>query len=607
MVKSASLVVAVGGLLVCGVVAWSAEPPESFTVGERTFSQSNDGVPRMTVWMPLAIIVVPPFEKVIPKARMRDEDLVPLAILPETIYASFSQSTGQSGSTTTGMYARLSAAFGAKGGVPGIAEASFKAGIEAAMEASCGTSWEVSLSSTGTLGGVNWLVNEDAMVFAIRSQYTAYQYSAEGVRGKAEIYMPSDETHGVRLFDIKGWNAYAQEKNDAGQYMRDLPTFHCERPLSGNVDQYPTGNRHGYPVSAGDRFRSRPIFRMVGNDSYIDHHGGGLAGGMTVSAAQMAGVGGSVGVTMQFEAEGQGVTASVEGAVGATYTHEFSTSRSVNVEFCAGSIHEKLDGSTVPGIDYHYVARPRLYALSVTHAPDADFSRMLARRLSFKLQGAAVKGVTRAVHVAGSETNLVRADSKGQLVFAPTGQALAVVLAANGIQAVWDSEVPVFDFVVPEKGVSYSKHGVPIMPLAQLFIANGVLVPTPAEPAHGLWADLGRLKLDIPDLSQMVYVGPGSKARLVSLHRQLASINHLVYCGPKPGDVRKLPSTRLQTRDFTPQAGDYVAIQRPEGHLVMVNPALLNPEKPTARPRPGPWLSLPLMPAQLTRGRRALR
>ncbi|MEN6547909.1 MAG: hypothetical protein ABFE07_17875, partial [Armatimonadia bacterium] len=496
-------------ILIAGEVL-AAEPPGNFTAGGKTYSKSGSGVSLTTTWIPVGLIVAPPFEKVIPRARMRDEDLVPLSILPEEVFTSFTQGAGQAGSSSTGMYARVSAAFGAKGSVPGVWEAGFKAGIEASLESSCGTSWEVNISSTGSNGGSNYTLTDDVLVFAVRSNYIAYTYQAPGVAGVVEIYIPVDGSHTARLFDLEGWNAYAQAKDDAGEYMRDLPTFHCERPLTGNVDQYPTMAKGYYPVNAGDRFRGSPVFHMVGNQFYIDHHGSGLSGDMTITSEAFTSGSKSVGATLQFEGQYGPATASVEGALGATFTHEFSTSRSISMGFQTCSVHEKLDGTTYKNMDYHLVMQPRLYGLSITHAPDADFSRMLARRLSFQLQGAAVKGATRVVHVTGTETNLVRAGSGGQLLFAPTGQPLAQILSANGVTAVWDSNILVFDFVVPEKGVSYGR-GVPIMPLVETFVANGVVVPAPTQPSHDLWASLKGLTL--PNPTTLVYVGPGTGAQ----------------------------------------------------------------------------------------------
>ncbi|MEN6302696.1 MAG: hypothetical protein ABFD96_08240, partial [Armatimonadia bacterium] len=98
-------------VLVAGEVL-AAEPPDSFTAGGKTYSKSGSGVTRVTTWMPVALVAAPPFEKVIPRARVRDEDLVPLSILPEEVYASFTQGSGEASSSSTGMYARISAAFG---------------------------------------------------------------------------------------------------------------------------------------------------------------------------------------------------------------------------------------------------------------------------------------------------------------------------------------------------------------------------------------------------------------------------------------------------------------------------------------------------------------
>ncbi|MEN6301303.1 MAG: hypothetical protein ABFD96_01185, partial [Armatimonadia bacterium] len=461
-----------------------------------------------------------------------------------------------------------------------------------ALEVSCGTSWEVSIASTGANSGINWTLTDDALVFAVRSTYMAYTYGAEGVGGKVEIYMPQQGGNAARLFDLDGWNAYAQAKNDAGEYVRDLPTFYCERPLTGNVDQYPTINMGYYPFNAGDRFHGTPAFRMVGSDFYIDHHGSGLSGEMSISSGTFAGVSGSVGATFQFEAEGSGMAASVEGALGATFTHEFSTSRSISMGFQTSSVHEKLDGSTYKNMDYHFMLRPRLYGLTVTHAPDSDFSRMLARRLSFRLQGAAVKGATRALHVTGNETNLVRSGSGGQLVFAPTGQPLNVILGANAIQAVWDSNVLVFDFVVPEKGVSYGR-GVPIMPLVETFVANGVVVPTPTQPSHDLWASLKGLTL--PNPTTLVYVGPGTGPQAEAWKEQLGKLNTLVYCGPKPGEI----TASMGPVACEPRPNDFVVIRPPEVERLTVNPSLFKPSSPRAKPRNGPWLGLPLMPAEV--------
>lgn len=588
-------------ILVCSLVvgllggqALAAEPPGSFNAGGKTYTKGGAGVTLTTTWMPVALIVAPPFEKVIPRARVRDEDLVPLSVVPEPVYTSFTQGSGQAGSSSSGMYARISAAFGAKGGVPGVWEASFKAGIEAAMEASCGTSWEVNVSSTGAISGFNYTLTDDVLVFAIRSSYTAYNYTAPGVPGTVLIYVPQEGGNTARLFDLDGWNAYAQAKDDAGEYMRDLPTFYCERPLTGNVDQYPTLAKGYYPVNAGDRFHGTPMFRMVGNQFYIDHHGSGLSGDMTITSGTFTGGSASVGATLQFEGQYGPGTASVEGALGATFTHEFSESRSISMGFQTSSVHEKLDGSTHKNVDYHLTVQPRLYGLSITHAADADFSRMLARRLAFRLQGAAVKGATRAVHVSGNESNLVRTGSGGQPVFAPTGQPLAAILSANGIASVWDSNILVFDFVVPEKGVSYGR-GVPIMPLVQTFVANGVVVPTPTQPSHDLWASLQGLTL--PNPTTLVYVGPGTGAQAEEWKKQLGTINDLVYCGPKPGEI----TASMGTVRCDPQPNEFVVVRPPRAQMLTVNPQLFNPSNPRAKPRNGPWLGLPLMSADLER------
>ncbi len=592
-------VIVIGMLLVLLIVSsvLAAEPPGSFTAAGNTYTKAGSSTTRVTTWMPVALIAAPPFERVIPRARVRDEDLVPLSIIPEDVYASFTQGSGEAGSSSTGMYARVSAAFGIKGGVPSVSEASFKAGLEAALEASCGTSWEVAISSTGTNGGINWLLTDDVLVFAVRSSYTAYTYSAPGVPGKVELYMPQDGSHTARLFDLAGWNAYATAKNDAGEYLRDLPTFYSERPLTGNVDQYPSLTKGYYPVNAGDRFRGTPTFRMVGSKFYIDHHGSGLSGGMTISSGTFASSSASIGATLQFEGQSGVATASVEAALGATFTHEFSTSRSINMNFKTSSVHEKLDGSTSKNMDYHFTLQPRLYSLAINRSADADFSRMLARRLSFRLQGAAIKGATRATHITGNETNLVKAGANGQLLFAPTGQPLATILSANGVQNVWDSNVLVFDFVVPEKGVSYGR-GVPIMPLVQTLVANGVLVPTPTQPNHDLWASLQGLTL--PNPTSLVYVGPGSgsNAQIEAWKQQLAKLNTLVYCGPKPGNLTG--GNREPLTAFNPSLNDWVLMQPPKTSMVMVNPQLFNPKSRPTKASNGPWLGLPLIAADVT-------
>ncbi len=482
-------------------LASNPDPPvASFQADGRTFRPTGVSTRHFSVWTPLALCEVPPFERVIPRPRgahivqgptlvvapgggrvvqmqtyrLAYEKLVPLSIWPEQVSTVFSQGSTASASQGSGVY--LSSAwavgFGAGFESAGVGfSMSVKKGIEATTEAAAGARRTVTSEVRGGYVGNNWLCAEEAVVFATQTLYDCYEYACVGAPNLTVwINVPVDVSS--RLFSLTDWNSYASEKNDAGELLRNLPVFTATANLSGDVTLYP--QRSGdYRLRATDRFGSDASTLWTGGSLYIDRAAGSLASSHTVTQEAWYSTNRRVGATTEFEAEGTVPGAKITGssslAIGQTFTTELAAGHSIAGEWHTSSVHPKLDGGTGSVFDYHFRMHPRLVALTYFPGPSFDKLAVLAARLNSLY--------------ATSRTGLEVVQQEGRLYVTGLNKPLSLLADAEA-SAPYCGRVLLLDYVVSDLGKSYARGLEETLRLAQALVDNQVLLPVAPPPTQ---------------------------------------------------------------------------------------------------------------------------
>lgn len=478
-----------------GTASEKTPPIASFQAGGHTFRFTGLSEARNSQWTPLALCVVPPFQRVIPRPRMvhvtegsggiplpggnivllyhlERENLVPLSIWPEEVSTIFSEGESASASQGKGVYIESSWAVGFGSGVEVLTaevSASIETGIETAAQTVGGTRVTFQQDVSGGYSGNNWVCTEEANVFAVQTQYDCYQFAEDGNPALIVwLDVPRDMTY--RVFSLSDWNAYASEKNQDGEFLRNLPTFEPVANFSGNVPAYPSEAGQASLTATG-RFRGTHTKLWTGPGLYINREASTLAASYSVSSETWESAERTIGATSEFEVEASGIggkgSATISRAVGSVYTTELASGHSIAGTWHTSSVHQRLDGGTGSLFDFHFTARPRL--CRITYYPGASFGALdqLAARLAMMTRLSGVKLTVRgdSLYVVGFNRPIsFFADS-------PSG-------------APYSGRLLVLDWNVTDLGKSYRAGDGEIYRLAQSLLENKVLLPIAKPPAQ---------------------------------------------------------------------------------------------------------------------------
>ncbi|MBI3944675.1 MAG: hypothetical protein HY321_02045 [Armatimonadetes bacterium] len=477
-----------------GTASEKTPPIATFQAGSRTFRASGVGEARDSQWTPLALCLVPPFQRVIPRPRgahivaasgeapvpggnaaPRDdsgnEKLVPLSIWPEEVETIFSQGESASAGQAAGVYIEASWAIGHGAGSE-APEAEFsaevKTGVEAAARAAGDTRVTFEQKAPGGYRGSNWVCSEEANVFAVRTRYDCYQFIDEANPG-AVVWLDVPRSMTYRVFGLSDWNAYAGEQSKEGEPLRNLPTFDAAADYSGNVPAYPDDGVRP-TLAATRRFQGAHARLWAGPSLTINRDAASLGAGHAISSESWwsaeRGIGSTAELEVEADAGGATTGATLSTAVGGFYATELASGHSVAGSWRTASVHARLDGGDGSRFDFRFTARPRLNR--ITYYPGVSFGAL-------RKVGEMLSAMT---HLAGVQVT-------------PRGDALYVVgfnrplsfFADSPDGAPYSGRVLVLDWTVSDLGKSYRAGDGEAHRLAQALLENKVLLPVGQPPA----------------------------------------------------------------------------------------------------------------------------
>ncbi len=382
-------------------------PVPSFTADGHTFKYSGVVVSNTSIFVPIAVLMPPPYEKVIRAYIMRKntiefpflrhdlsrlgfrdrnifDDVVPLSLVPEEVSTSFStgQSTTSSSSVENGVSSALIVGFSAGTEVFDIGlQEEVEVKIEESITEEEGRALTKASAVIGTLSGINWTLSEPAKIFATQSTYDCYQYTADDMAGKAVwINVPVYLT--CRIFGLDEWNDYAREINGNKDIVDELPEFDtCTLWYIGNVSNYPLFGEPWCMIRAQGRKGDGRLI-VAGDMSYINREGSCLSGECSVTAEEWTKCAHTIGMDTQFVGEvstpAGGMKIGCSKAIHQTYTHELRKGQSFSMNYQTSGVHALLDGGNGAIADYHFQVAPMIFRLILE--PSSKAGKLKAER-----------------------------------------------------------------------------------------------------------------------------------------------------------------------------------------------------------------------------------
>lgn len=463
-------------------------PVPTFTADGHIFKYSGVVVSHASIYVPIAVLTPPPFEKVVRAYALRKntidfpflrrglarvgfrtrnlfDDVVPVSILPQEVSTSFrtGQSTTSSSSIESGVSSALTIGFSAGAKVFDIGlQESVETTVEESITEEEGRALTKASAVIGTLSGYNWTLSEQGKVFATQSMYDCYQYTAEDLPGKAVwINVPLYMT--CRIYGLDEWNSYAKEINDNKDIVDELPEFHT-RALwyIGNVSNYPLVGEPWSMFYASGRIGDARLI-VAGDMSYINREGSCLAGECTVSAEQWTKCAHTIGMNTQFVGEvstpSGGMKIGYSKAIHQGYTHELRKGQSFSMNYKTSGVHALLDGGDGAMADYHFRVAPMIFRMILE--PSAKTGKLKATRQ--KIARSVVRHIARQAATVPKalvgKTNLTADDVKissktGVMV---GGYPLADMMFRSDVAPPHTGSVLCLQYAVADLGASYSR------------------------------------------------------------------------------------------------------------------------------------------------------